>query len=379
MAAERPHAIVLGAGIGGLCAAISLRQAGLEVDLYEQVGSLSEIGAGIQISPNSSRVLHHLGLERALDAIAVRPHALESRDWATGELLGSYAVNGEPLQYGSPHYLVYRPELLDALLGALPAERLHLQKRCVEIEQGSGHVTVGFADGSDATGDLAVGADGIHSTVRSALFGDDQPTFSGTVAYRGLVASDAVAHLEIPNTSTKWWGPMPEHHLVHYPIASGTLVNVVGVVPEEEWVSESWTAKGDPSSLVNHFSQFAAPVPELVEAVNEVYKFAIYDRPPLERWTVGRITLLGDASHPMVPFMAQGASMAIEDAAVLGRCLEGVMAADLSGPLERYDKIRRQRTDRMQIGSRVDTSATWNVRDWVYGYDPYAVPLRAER
>lgn len=367
---------MLGGGIGGLCAAIGLRQVDVDVEVFEQANDLSEIGAGIQISPNAARVLHHLGLKDRLEKVAVLPTSLDSRDWESGQLLGTYEVNCEPLPFGAPHYLVHRADLQRVLLDALFPDALRFGQRCTGVRAQSDQVRVEFADGSSTTADMAVGADGIHSAVRQALFGQDRPAFSGAVAYRSVVPSEQVEYLDLPNTSTKWWGPVKEHHLVHYHIADGRLINVVGVVPENDWQLESWTAEGDPSDFAAAFANFHAPIPELVGAVTAVNKFAIFDRPPLEQWTVGRVTLLGDASHPMVPFMAQGAAMAIEDAAILARCLEGAALERVVDALHLYDSIRRERTDRMQLGSRADTSTSWNAREWVYSYDPYSVDLR---
>jgi salicylate hydroxylase len=347
----------------------------VRVQVFEQAAALTEIGAGVQLSPNCSRVLHHLGLGPALARVAVRPDALESRHWADGRLLGSYAVNSLPPQYGAPHYLVYRPDLLDVLMGAMPDGVVQLGRPVTGLYHDDVTAAVEFADGTSAAADLVIGADGIHSVIRSALFGESLPSFSGTVAYRGRIPAAKVAGLRIPNTSTKWWGPVPEHHLVHYHMAGHRLVNVVGVVPEQ-WHIESWTARGKVSDLTAAFENFHSPVPELVGAVEEVYKFAVYDRAPLAEWTSGRVSLLGDASHPMVPFMAQGAAMAIEDAAILARCLSSAVAeGDVRGALLRYSHTRQERTSRMQSGSRADTSGTWGGRDWVYGYDAYAAPL----
>jgi salicylate hydroxylase len=375
MAGSPLTAIVVGGGIGGLTAALSLLQAGVRVQVFEQAPALTEIGAGVQLSPNCSRVLHHLGLGPALARVVVRPDALESRHWADGRLLGSYSVNSTPPQYGAPHYLVYRPDLLDVLMGAMPDGVVQLGRPVTGLYHDDVTAAVEFADGTSAAADLIIGADGIHSVIRSALFGESLPSFSGTVAYRGRTLAAKVAGLRIPNTSTKWWGPVPEHHLVHYHMAGHRLVNVVGVVPEQ-WHIESWTARGKVSDLVAAFENFHPPVPELVGAVEEVYKFAIYDRAPLAEWTSGRVSLLGDASHPMVPFMAQGAAMAIEDAAILARCLSDAAAgSDVREALLRYSHTREERTSRMQSGSRADTSGTWGGRDWVYGYDAYAAPL----
>jgi salicylate hydroxylase len=374
MAGPPLTAIVVGGGIGGLTAALSLLRAGLQVQVYEQAAELAEVGAGLQLSPNATRVLQHLGLGPALSRTAVLPEALESRHWQDGRLLGSYRVNGSPPQYGAPHYLVYRPHLLDVLVSALPADTIRLGWQAAGLVQDPGCATVEFTGGRRATADLVVAADGIHSALRAVLFGADQPVFSGTVAYRGLLPADRVRHLRIPNTSTKWWGPRPEHHLVHYHLAHGDLVNVVGVVPED-WRMESWVAEGTTADLAAAFRDFHAPVPELTAAAERVYKFAIFDRPPLPEWTAGRVTLLGDACHPMVPFMAQGAAMAVEDAAILGRCLQECAASGVASALRRYSAVRRQRTGRMQAGSRADTSATWGGRDWVYGFDPLTAPL----
>ena len=333
-------AIVLGGGIGGVTAALSLLEVGVSVKMFEQATSFPDTGAGIQVSPNAARVLHRLGLGPALDEVGVRPVRLESRHFEDGRLLGEHEVNGDPPRYGAAHYLLYRADLLRTLIEALPAGTLEFSKRATGFDQDPDSVTVSFEDGSDVRADFVIAADGIHSLARSVMFGPDQPRFSGTVAYRGLVPAPRVVDLEIPNTSTKWWGPTPEHHLVHYRIAAGRLVNVVGIVPEEDWRTESWTTRGEVSDFAAAFSEFHAPIPELVGSLEEVYKFAIYERSPLETWTVGRLTLLGDAAHAMVPFMAQGAAMAIEDAAVLARCLKGASGGEVPAVLGRYDRTR---------------------------------------
>lgn len=369
------HAVIVGGGIGGLATALALRHSGLDVTVLEQADEFREVGAGLQVSPNSTKVLEYLGLGDQLAQTGVRPDRLESRHWQTGELLGEHELNGAHPRYGAPHYVMYRVDILDALLTALPKDVLHLGSRCVGVHQDRNGVRVDLANGSSVTGDLVIGADGIHSVLRESLLGTVAPTFSGTVAYRGLVPAERVAHLRLANTSTKWWGPTPEHHLVHYYVAAGKLVNFIAVVPETDWVQESWTAKGDVTDLRAQFDSYHSPIPELVASVDEVFKWALHDRPPLPNWSRGRLTLLGDACHPMVPFLAQGSAMAIEDAAVLARCLEGRPADDIPAALVRYEHIRRERTERIQRAARSDTHESWRARDWIYGYDALTTPL----
>jgi salicylate hydroxylase len=336
---------VIGAGIGGLSAALSLLAAGFDVHVYEQARALGEVGAGVQVSPNASRVLYRLGLAGELARSAVRPLALHQRRWDDGRTLLRTPL-GEPLEerFGFPHYQMHRADLLAALAAAIPAERLHLGHRLVAVADDGDRVRPGFAGGAEHELDVLVGADGIHSTVRGLLFGPERPRFTGCVAYRGLIPADRVRDLSIEVTAQVWMGP--GGHFVHYYVSSGRLLNFVAVVERDAWGRESWTDRGDVAEARAAYDGWHPQVRGILAAVDETFVWALFDRPPLERWSSGRVTLLGDACHPMLPFMAQGAAQAIEDGATLAACLaEG---GDPAEALRRYEGLRRPRATRVQ-------------------------------
>lgn len=366
------NAIVIGGGIGGLTAALCLRRAGIDVTIYEQAPEITEVGAGLQVAPNATKVLRRLGLGDVLEGTGVLPDLLESLSMA-GELLAVHDLNADPPPYGAPHYVMYRPDLIDGLRRGLPDSAIVLSKECVSVEQTADEAVAVFADGSRASADLIVAADGIKSRIRQVLFGADEVSYSGRVGYRSLLPAEAVADLALPNTTRKYWGPVLGHHLVHYFVAGGTLLNVFAVVPEEQWTAESWTARGSVDELRAAFAEFASPVPEMVGRIEEPYKWALNDRPPLDAWSQGRVTLLGDACHPMVPFLGQGATMAVEDAVILARCLSA--AGDLPRALEAYERTRKARTTAMQTGSRTVNANTWSDRAWIYGYDAWEADI----
>ena len=344
--------LIAGGGIGGLTAALCLAKAGCEVVLFERADEFGEVGAGIQLSPNCTRVLHHLGLEPALKACAFLPEGTEFRAWKSGKVIGS-SVLGQSVRerYGFPYYHIHRGDLLGVLVEAArrsSAIELNTASEVTGFEQ-DGQVRVAV-DGAIREGDALIGADGIHSTVRAGLFGDDAPRFTGNVAWRALVPAERLPAGLVRPVTAAWWGP--HKHFVHYYLHSGTLVNCVCVVEKVGWEIESWTERGDFEELKRDFAGWHEDVHALIDHMdrNSLYKWALHDRPPMRRWGEGAVTLLGDACHPTLPFMAQGAAMAIEDAAVLATCL----AADDSVPsgLKRYEDLRRQRTAAVQNGSR---------------------------
>jgi salicylate hydroxylase len=343
--------IIIGAGIGGLVAALTLRRAGIEVQLFEQSAALREIGAGIQITPNASRILARLGLANSMREYGVRPLAVQIRRWDDGRILTRQLLGDEcERTFGAPYYHFHRAELLDLLAAALPAHLIHLDHRCVDLEQFSERVEVRFHNGATADADLVVGADGIHSTVRELIAGRESPRFSGHVAYRGLVPAERLAHLGLEVNASSWWGP--GHHFVHYFVGAGArYVNWVAVMPGE-WRIESWTARGEVADALREFDGWHPQVGAIIGAAEATNRWALYDRDPVVRWTVGRVTLLGDAAHAMLPYMAQGAVQAIEDAAVLARCLERVSRDDPAPALSRYEDTRKPRATRCQEGSR---------------------------
>jgi salicylate hydroxylase len=338
---------VVGAGIGGLTAGLCLAQEGIsDVTLYERSGVLSEIGAGIQISPNGSRILHELGLGAALGAVAVRPRTGDMRRWQDWSLLSSSPLGDDVIdEYGVPYYHVHRADLLRVLSDAVPPRQVALGRRLVGLEPApDGTVTLRFAEGEAAVADVVIGADGIHSVVREALLGPEAPRYSGNSAWRGMVPAERVTDLELPVASTVVMGP--GRHFVYYFVAAGRFVNWVGVAPSETWTLESWTAPGLVEEALadydgwNHVTRRL--ITEVGRASGDVYRWALYDRDPLPTWGDGAVTLLGDAAHPMLPFMAQGACQAIEDGAVLAACLRAI--ADPVPALRRYEDLRRERT-----------------------------------
>jgi salicylate hydroxylase len=353
--------IVVGAGIGGLTAALTLARAGLQVRVFEQTPELHEVGAGIQIAPNATRILHRLGLVEPLARVGVRPEATDVRRWDDGRRLWS-----EPLgqavaeRFGAPYYHLYRPDLLAVLSSALPAGVLHLGHRVIGLAERGEVVEVAVAGRGVARADVVVGADGIHSVVRAAILGPESPRFSGSQAYRGLVPAARLAHLDLPRRFVLWLGP--GRHFVHYYVASGRFMNFVGICPAGQWRLESWSARGEVADALSEFSGWHPQVGAIIGAAVETHRWALYDREPLSRWSAGRVTLLGDAAHAMLPFLAQGACQAVEDATVLARCLADAEPASAPAALTRYEEIRKPRASRIQRGS-FENATTYHLPD----------------
>ena len=380
--------LVVGAGIGGLTTAIALRQAGFDVRVFEQAHEIRAVGAGLQLSPNAVKVLHGLGLGERLHAVAVKPAALDSRSWDTGELIGS-RVAGEAMiaAFGAPYYHIHRADLHAVLMDALGDVPVRLASRCVQLEQDGDGVTVRFADGYQERGDVVVGADGIHSVVREQLFGPESPRFAGLVAWRGVAPTERLAGIDLPRHGHNFWGP--GQHFVCYYVSAGRQVNWVGIVTSDAWQHESWSTPGDKQEALAAFRGWHFQVPALIEATDQVFLWALYDRDPLPAWSHGRVTLLGDAAHPMLPFMAQGAAQSIEDGYVLTRCLQTF--AEVPRALVEYERRRKERTSRLQQQSRdnehlfhladpelvrqrnerirAEPTGTLPAYAWVYGYD----------
>jgi len=370
---------------------LSLLRAGFDVQVYEQAKELREFGAGINISPNASRILHRLGLAKHLAAVVVRPRAFRQRRWDDGRtLLHSPLGDAVEATFGAPHYQAHRADLLAALVRAFPAERLHAGERCVGLHQDGDRVTAEFASGARVAADVVVGADGIHSTVRRLLLGADSPRFTGCAAYRGLVPADRLTHLDLPVECEIWMGP--GQHFVHYFVQGGRLVNFVAVVEEESWTRESWTDRGDIADVLAAYAGWHKQLHAILGAADETFKWGLFERPPLPRWSAGGVTLLGDACHAMLPFMAQGAAQAIEDGAALAACLAKFGGLGIPEALRIYESLRLPRTSRVQALSRdnklrfhlpdgpaqqardaemADGSTDWSFKAvaWIYAHD----------
>jgi salicylate hydroxylase len=354
------HALVIGAGIGGTAAAIALRRAGLDVSLFEQTMAQREVGAGIQISPNASRLLGRYGLGDAMARAAVRPSAIVFRRWQDGRVLGQEEL-GDYIEdrYGTPYYHFHRADLIALLADAFGPKEIKLGRRLIDVEQDESGVTAHFQDGTSERGDLLIGADGIHSQVRERLFGEEKPRFSGQIAYRGLAPAERVAHLGLPLDVTNWVGP--GGHFVHYYVSAGRFLNFVAVSDEATWTREQWSDRGSISDAARNYEGWHPQIATILNAVDETFKWALFDRNPLPEWTQGRIALLGDACHPMLPFMAQGAAQAIEDGAMLAACLKHA-AFDITAAFRAYVALRKPRTTTVQEISRA-LSTSFHLND----------------
>ena len=352
---------VIGGGIGGLAAALSLRRAGFAVEVYEQAPELTTIGGGINMGANASRILYRLGLGDGLDREAVRPLSHHQRRWEDGRTLAYAQVNPRVEEmYGAPHMTMHRADLLAVIRAALPEDRIHLDHKLVDVSERGERVEAHFANGARAEADILIGADGIHSTVRAALFGEEAPQFAGCVAYRGLVPAERLADLGLERGNQSWVGPGA--HLVHYPVARARLLNFVGWTEHDSWNREDWTDRATVARALAAFEGWHPQVRRIISEADACFIWALFDRDPLPRWSIGRMSLLGDACHPMYPFMGQGAAMAIEDGATLAACLADT--PDPAAALQRYERLRLPRVTRLQQMSR-DNKRRFHMRDGV--------------
>ncbi len=353
MTKNRGTIIVAGAGLGGLTLALCLARAGFSVTVLEQENALGEVGAGVQISANGARVLYHLGLAEALQAVAFKPERGEMRHWQSGETLSSRPLGqASEAAFGFPYFHLHRADfhavLADALAAVAPGS-VHLGAKVTGFSQSGAGVTVTTEAGESVSGDVLVGCDGIHSAIRTQLFGPDAPRFTGCVAWRAIVPVGALPPGHVRPVSSNWIGR--GGHFVHYYVRRGELVNCVGIIEQDEWQAESWSSEGAMAGFLDDFKDWHEDVQILMRQAESCYRWGLFDRDPMPEWSQGRVTLLGDACHPMLPFMAQGAVMAIEDANTLAQCLASAAAAYPSA-LQRYEYLRRERTATVQQMSR---------------------------
>jgi salicylate hydroxylase len=379
---------VVGGGIGGLAAAAFLRRAGLAATVYEQASALGEVGAGLVVAPNAARLLRRLPSEFGLErAGVVLETGWEFRRWADGSVLFAQQL-GEACarRYGEHTWTMHRADLLAMLRSAIPDEAVKLGRRCTGVTQDADGVTLTFSSGRPVRAGVVVAADGIHSVLREHVTTASPPRDSGLCAWRSLVPAAAAPAFARRPVQTLWLGY--RHHLVHYPVSGGRLVNVVAFSPARAGEVESWSAVGRVTDLAAEFAGWDPRLGKLIAAAERVGRWSVLDRAPLPRWVDGRIALLGDAAHPMLPFYAQGAGQAIEDAAALTVCL-ATGPWDPPAALARYERVRLPRASRVQEASRGRTAhhhlpdgpeqvardAAFAGEDplshnaWLYGYD----------
>jgi 2-polyprenyl-6-methoxyphenol hydroxylase-like FAD-dependent oxidoreductase len=346
-----PTVAIVGGGIGGLVLALALRERGIGCDVYEQADELREIGAAVALSANGTRELRRLGLGEPVEAVSDVPSALVIRRGITGEVIADHPIGRDgtyEATFGAPYYGVHRVALLMALGERLSGERLNLGRRCVGVEESPAGAELHFADGGSAAADLVVGADGVHSVIRPHVAGQVRGRFSGTVGYRGLVPVEKLPTLPDPTPLQFWAGP--GRHLLHYSIDGGQTINFLAVVRVPEWTNEAWMEPCAVSDAVEAFAGWHPAVTEMVGATDVGARWALHDLAPLERWHTGRVVLIGDAAHGMVPHQGQGANQTIEDAIVLADAVSAT--GDHASALARYAERRRKRTARVQRWSR---------------------------
>jgi 2-polyprenyl-6-methoxyphenol hydroxylase-like FAD-dependent oxidoreductase len=371
---------IVGAGIGGLAAAAALRSVGIEAEVYEQAGKFARLGAGIQQSPNAMKVHRGLGIEARLRDTAFAPATSLNRDAITGAVTNDHPLGrATEERYGAPYLTLHRGDLHAALADIVPADSVHRGKRLVRLAEEGAKVALGFADGSEVLADAVIGADGVHSLVREHVGITDRPRFIGRVAYRTTFPSARLSGVDVGLSRTKWWGP-DRHIVIYFVTAPRDEIYFVTSQPERaDWITkESWSAKGDVGELRAAFADFHPEVRAVLAAAAEVHKWGIFERDPLPTWRRGRVVLLGDACHPMTPYMASGAAMALEDAVVLARCFDELADTRIERVLDAYEASRKPRTSQVQAGSSANTwmrNAT--NPDWLYGYDPWTAPLAA--
>jgi salicylate hydroxylase len=387
--------LIAGAGLGGLAAASCLIKAGHDVEVYEQAPRLGEIVAGIQISANAMHVLEEIGLGPAIAKLAVRPAAYVFRLHDTGEELSRFPLAEEHERlHKAPYFQLHRAdlhELLAARAREFKRDVIHLNKQAVGFTETDEHVEMHFADGTSARGDLLIGADGVKSAIRKPIAGDSRPTYAGDVAWRLTVPVEKLPANFMDQVMSVWMGPGA--HVVCYYLRAGTLLNFVGLVESDEINEESWTAKFPWERLKADFIGWHPDIQTIIDAAdrNECYRWSLFFRPPIENWSARRATLLGDAVHATLPYLAQGAAMAIEDGAILMRALG--MEAGIADALQLYQRNRLERTARIVNNSGL-MRTLYHSRDqatlrkafagrneggdrnaWLYSYNPLTVPL----
>ena len=390
--ARTPRITIIGGGIGGLAAARALILRGIEATVYEQAPQLSEFGGGVVMTPNAMKALRSLGVEDAVLADAFTPRVQVARSWRSGRAIDRAPLDIYRDHFGASFCTMHRGDLQHVLRKAVGDEHICVRARCVGVSSDATSACARFEDGREIEADAVIGADGIHSVVRTCLFGEESPRFTGNVCWRGLVEARRLPPGLVPPEFTLWWGP--NGHVVHYYVRRGELLNWVAITEVNEWTEESWSREGDLDEVKRTYAGWNQRLLKVFEASERCYKWALYDREPLPQWGKDRVTLLGDSAHAMLPYLAQGAAQSLEDACVLAAHVART-PEDLAGALRRYEDQRIARTRRIQLGARargksnhlpsawarfwrdarlalrrcVAPKATLHQAEWIYNYD----------
>ncbi len=395
---RKPKVAIIGGGVGGLAAALALHRLGMEFEVYEQASHINEIGAGLNLSPNALKAFRMLGFENEAIEAGWQDEYQCTRSWRT-----AFPISRQPRKltsdiYGAQYLTLHRADLQSLLLERLPETHVHTGKACVDAGTNGKTAYARFTDGSSVDADIVIGADGIHSAVRDALYGKQPPHFTGCICWRGLVPVEAVANIPYVKDLAAWWGP--HGHVVHYRVRRGELVNFVAHYDSDAWTEESWTTECTKDELIGTFARWNDALLQLFDQSERYYKWALYDRDPLPQWSKRQVSLLGDSAHPMLPYLGQGAASAVEDACILARVLDD-SEGNIEAKLQRYEALRKPRTTRMQLVSRerakenhLTSPAARLMRDakvafrsrfgsdksifkagWVYEYDPATTPI----
>jgi salicylate hydroxylase len=339
---------IIGGGIGGLTAAQALLRKGFEVDVYESAPELKEIGAGVALGANAMKALRSLDLEQPVRDVAWEGEYQYLRNWKTGRAI---SVTPRQNRFGATGCSVHRADLLDVLSNAMPdnGKSVRLAARCASVEAREDGATAKFTDGTEIEADVIIGADGIHSAVRGSIIGPDKPRFTGKICYRCLVPTDAIPGGLYEGVGATWLGP--HGTIVVYKVRRGDLVNVVCHLDDDSWREESWIREVPKQEVLDKYAGWHESLLRLFSVSDTHYKWALHDREPLDHWTVGRVTLLGDAAHPMLPYLGQGACQAMEDGVVLARALDA-MPDNLNAALKLYERSRLPRANRVVLAAR---------------------------
>ncbi|MGE0798495.1 MAG: FAD-dependent monooxygenase [Lautropia sp.] len=373
------HIAIIGAGVAGAVIARLLNEVGCASTIYEQAPQLARVGAGINLAPNSTRVFQHLGLESEMFRHGLEHEEKLNRDFDTGRLTYRVDTKGLARLYGAPFLTIHRGDLQTVLLGGLAPDQLRLGKALERLEPRGPVTRLHFADGSSADADIVIGADGVNSRTRHMLVGEEPAPYSGDVAYRAIYPRARLPGVELPDC-TKWWADDGRYMLVYFISGARDQIYFVGGGPEREWGSDSYAPMAVPVSRVKDaFAGFHPEVQRVIDQADAVSRWAIREREPESVWSRGGVVLVGDACHPMTPYMGQGAGMAVEDAAILVRCL---LHAGLDKPQDAfrlYELNRQARTARVQMESKARTWMRYTMdHEWLFGPDVLTDPLVEE-